>query len=287
MRDLLLDGLGFATAADRGFFRIEDVTANEIVVGRATQAWTADTGTGKTIQIFFGPWWRNVPGTHADYREPSFTLEASYPGAGAADAVSYVYGLGHCVNEVAISAPSEEKVVATMSFVGTNITAPTATRATGASAAIEPLGNAAFTTADQVRRIRVAKNIDETGVQSDVLDWTLTLMKNVSPQVQQGTLGARRMVFGEFGATLELTAIFVDTNVCDAIRNNTTCSFDVALRSSDGTALFDIPSFDPTGGNPTIAENEAVTLAVTAESWRDQVFNFVAGLTMFPYLPVD
>jgi hypothetical protein len=277
--------LGFATAADRGFFQIESIAASEIVVRRTTQAWAADTGTGKTIQIFFGPWWRNVPGTHADYREPSYTLEMSAPGAGSGDTVAYAYGLGSCVGQVEISAPSEDKVVTAMSFVGTNVTAYTTVRATGASAALEPLGSAAFTTADQVRRLRVAKNVDETGVQSDILDWKLTIGKSVKPQVQQGTLGARRMVFGDFSAMLDLTAIFVDTNICDAIRANTTCAFDVALRSTDCTVLFDMPSFDPMGGAPDIKENEAVTLAVQGESWRDRTFSFVCGMTMLPYVP--
>jgi hypothetical protein len=136
-----------------------------------------------------------------------------------------------------------------------------------------------------VRRLRVAKNIDETGVQSDIFDWKLTLAKSVKPQVQQGTLGARRMVFGDFTAMLDLTAVFVDTNVCDAIRANTTCAFDVALRSADCTALFDVPSFDPMGGNPDIKENDVVTLAVQGDAWRDQAFNYVAGLTELVYLP--
>lgn len=277
--------LGFATAADRGFARITAIAAGVLTVDRRSNTtWTVDPGTAKTIQIFYGPWLRNVAGDNTDYRELSYSLELSEPGAGAAAATDFVYGLGCCINMLEINAPSEDKAVATASFVGTNFTDPSTSRATGASAATLPFANNAFTTADQVRRLRVA-NVDETGISVDILDWKLTINNNVKPQVQQGTLGAVRMIFGKFQVKLDITCIFIQDDVCKAIRDNRTCAFDVCIASTDGALLFDVPSVMLDDGAPDIRANEEVTLPTTAMAFRDSTYNFTCGMQLFPFLP--
>jgi hypothetical protein len=282
--------LGFATAADRGFARITAIAAGILSVDRRSSAtaaaasWAADTGTGKTIQIFYGPWVRNVAGDNVDYKEPSYSLELSEPGAAAAAATDFVYGLGCCLNTLEFNAPSEDKVVVTASFVGTNFTDPSTSRASGASTATLPFANQAFTTADQVRRLRVA-NVDETGISIDILDWKLTINNNVKPQVQQGTLGAVRMIFGKFQVKLDITCVFIQDDVCKAIRDNRTCSFDTAVASGDGALLFDVPSIMLDDGAPDIRANEEVTLPTTAMAFRDSTYNFTCGMQLFPFLP--
>jgi hypothetical protein len=282
--------LGFATAADRGFARITAIAAGVLTVDRRSSAtssagvWAADTGVAKTIHMYYGPWVRNVAGDHADYKEPSYSLELSEPGAAAAAATDYVYSLGSCLNMLEINAPSEDKAVATASFVGTNFTDPSTSRATGASGATAPFANNAFTTADQVRRLRIA-NVDESGISTDILDWKLTINNNIKPGVQQGFLGAVRMIFGKFQVKLDVTCIFTQDDVCKAIRDNRTVAFDVAVASTDGALLFDVPSAMLDDGAPAINANEEVTLPTTAMAFRDSTYNFTCGMQLFPFLP--
>ncbi|MDQ1446818.1 MAG: hypothetical protein QOI20_3282 [Acidimicrobiaceae bacterium] len=279
--------LGFTVAAqNRGFARITGVAAGVITVDRKNQAWATDPGTGKTIQLFFGPWVRNVFGDSADYKEPSYTLEIGYPGAAAAGATSYAYALGALVNTFEINAPSEDKITAAVSFAATDFTDPSTVRATGAAAAPTPVQTALFTTASQVRRLRVS-NTDETGISTDILDWKLTVNNNVKPQVQQGTLGAKRIITGRFDVSLDVTCIFTQDDVCKAIRDNRTCAFDVAIASTDGAVLFDVPSLTLGDGGPDIAANEAVKLPASIEAFRDTTYNFSLGMTVFPYLPAS
>jgi hypothetical protein len=280
--------LGFTVAPqNRGFARIAAIPAggNQLQVDRRTQAWATDAGSGgKTIQIFYGPWLRNLFGDDGNYKEPSYSLELSFPGAAAAGATSYVYGLGECVDQVVFNAPSEEKALVEMSFLGFNLTDPTTVRATGANTPSLPFANGAFTTANEVRRLRVA-GVDESGISSDIFDWKLTIQHGLKPQVQQGTLGAKRMVFGKFTAMLDLTVVFVQDDVCKAIRDNRTCQFDVAMASADGAVLFDVPGTTLDDGAPNIQENDYVTLPTTAEGFRDPKYNWTAAMQLFPFLP--
>ena len=277
--------LGFTVAPqNRGFARITSIAAGVLGVDRKNQVWGTDPGTGKTIQIFFGPWLRNVYGDSVDYKEQGYSLEISFPGAAAAGATSYGYALGSCVNTFEVNAPSEEKVIGAISFVGTDFTDPTTVRATGANASPTPIQTSAFTTASEVRRLRVS-NTDETGISTDILDWKLTINNNVKATPKQGKLGAAFVIFGNFEAMLDVTCIFTQDDVIKAIRDNRTCAFDVALASSDGVVLYDVPSVTLDDGAPDIQLNEAVTLPVTVDGFRDPTYNFSCGMTLFPYLP--
>jgi hypothetical protein len=277
---------GFGTAADRGFAFVSAIAAGTLTLIRRSQVYVADTGTAKTIQIFFGPWLRNVAGDHADYKEPSYTLELSLPGAAAAGATDYVYGLGSCINTFEFSSPLEDKTLATIAFVGTDMTDPTITRATNANLAMPNVNTAALNSVSEEKRLRVS-NTDETGVSTDIIDWKLTINNNVKPQRQQGTLGAARMIFGKFNVSLDVTCVFVQDDVCKAIRDNRTCMFDAAFRNNDGALLFDVPSMTLESGAPSFAANEAVTLSTGTKGFRDTTYNYTCSLSCFPNLPAS
>lgn len=278
--------LGFTVAAqNRGFTRITSVAAGIIGTDRKNQAWGTDPGTGKTIQLFFGPWLRNVAGDHADYIEPSFTLELSEPGAAAAGATDYLYGRGNAVNTFELNAPAEDKVVASIGFVGMIMDDPTTARATGAAAAVVPINTTALTTASEVRRLRIS-NVDETGVSTDIMEWKLSVMNNVKAQKQQGTEGAARLIFGKFQVALEVKCVFVQDDVCKAIRDFRTCAFDVALRNAAGAGyLFDVGAVTLRGGAPDAQANEAVTLSTSVKGHRDPTYSQTMGMQHFPFLP--
>jgi hypothetical protein len=160
----------------------------------------------------------------------------SEPGFGAAAATDFVYGLGCCVQRFKLSAPSEDKVVAEIDFVGTNFTDPSTTRATGAEHA-----NAAvrYRSVHDGRpdppAARRQRRRDRHQHRHPRLDAEIN--NNVKAQVQQGTLGAVRMIFGKFQVKLDLTIIAIQDDVCKAIRDNRTGVFDVALASAQGAVM--------------------------------------------------
>jgi hypothetical protein len=278
--------LGFATAADRGFARVTSVAANLLTVDRRSQAWTADTGTGKTIQIFFGAFCRHVPSISADYLERTYSLELAQVRPGSS--TLYTMATGCALNTATISAADQDKVTVQCEFVGADISAPSTSRATGPSTASAAKRAAIMPTSDQVRRLRIANYADETGISTDVIDWTLTITNNVQPQTQQGTRGAARLVFGKFMADLEATVVFTDEKPLAAIRNNATSAFDVALSSETGAVLlFDMPAFKLRDGALDAGENTNVKIALSTEAAADETYGYEAGLTQFAYLPAN
>lgn len=280
--------LGFTVvAADRGLARITAVTANQLTVDRRTASWSADPGTAKTIQIFFGPWWRNVPGLHADYKEPAHSLELVLPRIGAAGATDYCYANGATLGMLDIAAPGTDKMVATASFQAFNVTAPSTTRNTGPSTALAPIRTGALNTAAEMRRLWIANQSDETILMADIQDWSLSFNNNVKAYKKQGVTGNAGMIFGNFQPTLKVNGSLAQDDLMKACADFRNCSWASLARNSDGGILYDIPAFTVSSPGPDFPDNDVTKFSITSGSFRDSTYGFVGSQMMFPSLPTD
>ncbi len=276
--------LGFATAADRGFAKITAIAAHLLTLARQTGTFAADTGTGKTIQIFFGSFLRNVAIDNADYLETSYQFELALPGIDTAAATGYVYAQGCLPKTLEINAPLTDKIVATVTLSGLTITDESTTRATGASSFMAPISEAAINTTTEEPRIRLA-NTDGTIVCQDVSSWKLMFENNAVPQKQQGVLGGQRLIVGKAIATVDMDAFLVQPDAIHRIRDNNTVMFDACLRNNDGGHVWDIPSATVEDGTEKFPANGPVTIALKIKGFRDLTYNTTLGLTKFPFLP--
>lgn len=284
----------FATTAYRGLAQVAVVAAHLLTL--QCRSWTigaADVATGKSIDLYFGRWLRNVGFSDADYQEPSYSLELSLPGADVASATDYKYGRGSMASMLEVNAPLTSLIVATVSFVGTDMTNPSTTRDTGASAAFLPLAQAGMNSAlgEAIRPPRLTDPSNVTNgaefvIATDVMSWKLTTNQNIKAQKQQGTFGAQRMIPGHFNAGVDFELFYTQPDADKAIRANSTLRFNVGIRNNDGGYVFDIPSGMASGGEPKLPANDAVTQTLTLDAFVDAQFNISCGLTIFPYLPI-
>lgn len=279
-------GHDFATVAYRGFAEIVSIAPNLITLKR--RAWTiaaADPGTGKTIDLYWGRWARTVAFTDADYQEPTYNMELTYPKLSAGTTDEYVYSNGNMVDQTEISAPAQNLVTMMLSFIGTTIGDPTTTRITGPSSAAAPLAIDRYNTVIRVLYLRLLKQSDETVISDDVDSWKLTLMNHVSPQKQQGRLGTARDVVGKAEATLDATVFCTQDAAMIACSQNTTLSFGAGLRNNDGGIFFNLPSVKCTDAPPKFPGNGPVTLDLKMAAFRDATANLTLSATLFPFLP--
>lgn len=277
--------LSFATAADRGLARITAIAANLLSLDRTTNTFAVDAGTSKTIQIFWGPFIRNVSVDHASFLTRSYTFEAWYEDvlySGPGD--EYEYARGNYCDELTFELPLENKATMKMGFVGQDTDPPTTTRLTGASAARAPVRTAAFNTTADIARLVVAKT-DETGIGTDFKACKLTIKNNVGGEKVLGTLGSKYMTFGNFDVDLDATVLFDDSRLPLAMQENTTVGMWFGLRNDDGGMVCDIPSMTIDGGGKDFPENEAVTIALNGKAHQDATLGYSLGISLFPYMP--
>lgn len=273
-----------STGVNYGLARITALTSTKATLSRRRGTWSADTGTGKTIRILFGRWIRNVAMDSADYLEPSYQFEVVYKDLGGAGTDYYEYPAGNYVDSVEWSIPLTDKATAKFAFMGTITATPSTTRATGASSALSPTMTAEMATVGDVVALRVI-NTDESGLATDIKSAKLTISNNASREKVIGTLGAKYMNVGNFQVDLEVDALFTTYDVIAAIIANRTCSFDFALRSTDGGFALDLPALVPGEGKRSLPKDETVHVALKCMPFVDDTLGYSASLSLFPYLP--
>lgn len=279
-------GTKFATAADRGYARISAITATKLTLNKKSQAFTTDNGSGKTIQLFFGRFIKNVAVSDAKYIERSYHFELVYPNLQPVSGDMYEYAQGNFANTLAFDLPLSNKAGLSIGFVGTDTPAPTTSRATGASSALSAIRTTALNTTSDIARLRVTQT-DETGLTTDFKSLKLTLNNNVTPEKVLSTLGARYMNTGIFEVNIEADLLFTNSGVADAIRANTTLTMDFVVRNDNGALHVDIPSLTLGGGAREFPINESVRIKTTAVAFGDATLGTSIGLSLFPYAPAS
>jgi hypothetical protein len=278
-------GNSFATLAYRGFARIVSITSNLLTLQR--RSWTvgsADTGTGKTIELFFSRWVCNVASNNASYLMPSWSFEVTYTDLNAVGTPEYEYMLGNMLDECTFNFSLTTKATLNLGFKGTVSNDPTVTRQTGASSALAPLKQAAVSTATDLMRLRLTTTA-EAAVSTDFQSIKITCKNNVTPEKELGILGASKLNVGYFECDWEAEVIFTSDQIIIGVHNNEQVAVDVAARNGDFGMLFDISAANLTADGRKLEMNKSVIISSKAAGFQDPVTGFVAGLSIFPYLP--
>lgn len=274
----------FSTAANVGFARVLSIAANTLVVDKTSQTWSVEANAAQEVDIYFGPFLRNVAVDHADFAEDSYSFEAAYADLEAIGTPAYEYARGNYCNEVAVQLPLTDKAVVNFNFTGTDTEVPTTSQDTGADDPLNPVQTVAFNTSADIARLRIT-DVDEAGLTTCFKTLNLTLSNNVSPEKCLGTLGASFMNIGNFDVDIEAQTVFSNKEVVSAIRNNTTVTLEFSLRNDDGGMFFDLPSVTLGDGSKELPENESVLINTPAQAHEDSTLGTSIGVTLFPYLP--
>lgn len=102
-------GNKFATAANNGFARITAITANLLSLDNLPPGWATDSGTGKSIRVFFGDQIKN------GVTPNSLTIERGFMGQ---DTPTYIVTNGMQANTMTIEAASRDKMKGSVAFMG-------------------------------------------------------------------------------------------------------------------------------------------------------------------------
>jgi hypothetical protein len=275
----------FATAANRGFARVMAKTATVLTLDKTSTTFVVDAGAGKSINVLFGQFIRNVAVDHADYLERTYHFELAYENLGSTPGTDkYEYAKGNFANEITFDFQTASKATMKCSFVGTDCDAPTLTRATGAATPTPPIATGMFNTSADFMRLRVT-DIDETGVTTDVQSMTLTVRNNVTPENVLGTLGGKYMNAGMLDVEADASVLFTDSAVIDAMRANTACTMEIGMRNDDGGFVFDVPAMTIEGGDKEFPVNQTVKISMKSMAYQHPTLGTSLSISTFPYLP--
>lgn len=250
----------------------------------------ADDGDGKTVQLFFGVFYRNVADGDPDYiEEPAWWAELRDTGVGTANAAVFSYVKDMVINSVSLAMGVESKIEATLSFTARSITAPVeaADRRSGPASAYPAVSMELFDTSCSDMLVHRLMNAENNSLLiAEVNSCTLTIEHGVTARKQLAACGAAGMIFGNIAPRLEMETFFERRAVPVAIENNTTCRYECVLRNGQAAVFIELPALTLSGGAKTYAENSPVMMTIAAPAHRDTLTNRILSMSVIPYIPI-
>jgi len=236
------------------------------------------------VDLLYGQFVRNVGVDDTDYLERFFQFELRYADLDSVGTDEYEYAVGNLCNELTINLPGQDKATLGFSFLGTNADDFTTSRKSNAANAVEPVKTEAFNTAAAFSRLNLL-DTSENSLATCFKSLTMTISNEGSLEKCLGTLGASFVNVGNFTLSFEGELLFTDSDVADAVKNNTTLTFDLLLRNGDGAFALDVPSLTLGDGSKGFPVNESITISTTATAFQDPTLSTSLSYSDFPYFP--
>lgn len=266
----------FATAGANTYARISAITATRLSFDMVVGTWAADTGTSKTIRVYFGDTIRTGTSNLSYRLEKNYVLDAG---------VRYAYFRGCEVNTLAISGDTRAIVTATVSFMGSDSTGVSASR-DGSATTIPSATGAVLDSSNSVPWLLEGGSTVTTP--NYVSSFSFQMENNLRAQAAVGQPGAIGMGQGRANFTGNLNTYFGDETLYSKLINNTASSVAFSFRDSTTSKaeIWDVPRLKYSSGVPEVTGIDTdLFVNLSFQALRDVVNNrdYTVMLNRFDY----
>lgn len=272
-------------ANNQGFARILSVTADTITLDKTSWTGVNETGTGLTVQMFYGNVIKNEDDPNLIVRR-TYNVERTL--GDDANGTMSEYLVGAVANEMTLNIPQADKIMIDLSFVA--VDNEQRDGLTGVKSGTRPnnVVEDAFNTSSDFSRIKlgVYNGLDAapTPLFAYLTELTLTLNNNVSPNKAVGVLGAFDTTAGAFEIGGSMTAYFATIEAVQAVRDNEDVTIDVVIAKDNQGLIFDIPLLSLGNGRLNVEKDQPIMVPLDMLG-AESVFNHTLLFNSFPYLP--
>ncbi len=277
-------GKKFATCPS-GYARISAIASGYIDFDDTTFAAVSDTGTGKTIQMFFGTVIRNEKDSSLIKRR-SYQLERQLGYDN--DGMQSEYVKGAIANELTVNIPQKDKINIDLSFVPMDFEQRTGAQGLKAGTRVAALGEDAYNTSSDIYRTKLSivdpATLNPSALFGYVSETTLNVKNNVSGNGAIGVLGSFDATAGNFEVSGSLTAYFTTVAAVQAVRNNADVAFNVIAAQGNAGFVIDVPLLALGGGRLKVEKDKPVTVPLEQMA-AENPNGYTLLSTWFSYLP--
>lgn len=239
------------------FARVIAITATKLTLDHLPAGWTTDSGTGKTIRLFWGDQIKN------GVTLSPMTVEVGYLGQ---TVPNYIAFKGQTVGQLTENSASGAKVTGTATMTGMDSAAPTTTPLDASPDAV--------TTAQVMAANAHVGRVSEAGAQVTspnwcrALNWTINNnVRSIEAQDSQTPVATRP---GECLVTVEFDTYFGDATYLNKFHTGTPTSISQIIRRNNQAIIRTWPRLTYREGNPTgHTKNSDVMLPFRAQASKD------------------
>lgn len=277
----------FSSGGNSCFARVKAVAAAYIEFDKTSKTMQAETGTGKTIQVFWGRVLRNAP-SQQDIVRRSYQLERQLGNDG--DGVQAEYLVGAVANQLNIDVPTAGKVTAELQFVARDNEQRTGLEGVKGGTRQSLVDGDCFNTTSDFSRIKLSVVDPSTAVPSPLFafltELKLNMNNNVTPNKAIGVLGAFEVTAGNFEVSGTVSAYFSSVTAVAAVRNNSDVTLDMILATKNAGILFDIPLLTLGDGRLDVQLDQPIKLPLSIDA-AENPLGYTVLYQEFPYLPTQ
>lgn len=275
----------FTNAANNGFARVRAVATAYIELDKTAATMVTETGTGKTLRLFFGNVIKNEAAANLIKRR-SYQLERTL-GQDANGTMSE-YLVGAVPNEMSLQIRQADKVTAELGFIAVDNEQRDGSAGVKSGTRPDLVEAPAFNTSSDFSRIKMhlvtAGNANPNPLFAFLTELTLTVNNNVSPNKAVAVLGAFDVSAGTFAVSGSVTAYFADIAAVQAVRNNSDVALDFALVKNNAGMVWDIPLIALGDGRLNVEQDQPITMPLSIEAAEGSNKHTLL-FNEFPYLP--
>lgn len=279
------DAVGSRFVNNVGFARISAITTSVLSFDNTTFTAVTETGTAKTIQLFFGTFIRNEK-VAALIKQKTYQLERLL-GEDLNGTMSE-YLVGSYPSELTINIPVTDKLNADMAFISLDNVQRDGLTGPKAGAHIESLDENAINTSSDVYRQKLSiydpANLNNPALFGFVSEASISIKNNIEPLKAIGVLGAFDASVGDFEVDGSITAYFTTIDGVQAVRNNSDVGFDTIFTSGNAGQVFDIPLISLGNGRLNVEIDSAITLPLDTMG-VENANGYSMSYTNMAYLP--
>jgi hypothetical protein len=285
----------FVTDLDNnGLKRVRAITNTSLTFDKSTGVMGTDTGSGKTIRIFFGRVNKNESTTSLIKRR-TYQLERNLgaPDDALPNQVQGEYLTGSVANEFEVDAKQADKVTCKLSFMSRDH--ETKTSVEGLKAGLRPVlvDADAFNSTSHIARLSIAAIDPLTATPTDLfaflLSLKLTINNNVKPNKALKFLGSFDNTAGTLEVAAEVEAYFTKVEAIRSVRTNADATLDVTFANNKKGMTIDLPLVALGKALADVKQDEAIMLPITADAATgakiDPLLNHTVLVQFWDYLP--
>jgi len=253
----------FATAADNDWARVTAIAAHALTLDNLPASWATDSGTGKTIKVFFGDTLKNGVLTLSQTLERGFLSQA---------VPTYIAQAGMVAGQGVFNFMSEQIATWTMTFGGMTGTQGTTPLDASPDAATT---NASMAAAVNVGRI--AENGTVVGGPNFVKSATVTINNNLRMLAairSDGLVGPVDIGKGSVDVTVATETYFGSNALLTKLFANTPTNINIRIAKNSQAMVWGFPRLTYTQGQANAtAKNTDVMLPLTTDASIDTLTN--------------
>jgi hypothetical protein len=279
------DAVGNRFNNNVGFARVMAITATTITLDKTSWTPQAETGTGKTVRMFFGDMIKNESSA-ALIKRRTYQVERTLGNDG--NGIMSEYLVGAVCNEFTLNVSMADKVTVDMAFIAMDNEQRDGLQGVKAGNRPALAAGDAFNTSSDFSRIKLsavsATNSEVTALFAFATEMSITINNNASPNKAIGVLGGFDISVGSFEVGGSMTAYFADLVATRAVRNNDDITLDFALVKKNQGMIFDIPLIALGDGRLAVEQNQPITMPLETSA-AESSYGHTLQFSSFSYLP--